>query len=414
MSVRNQVAELNNTANFPDMTLNQLLECGIISKDGLVEKLMTTAKVLQQHKYKITEPKDSNGYWRTHYIDEKGNRKDIKVKTKEELVKRLVAIYTGIDKAQKITFQKLFWEWLEYKRTITNSSNTVKRHIQHYNKYFHDTEIDNKPIANITEIYLEKFLNNMVKSFNITHKEYGNVKGVVNGMFEYAVRMKYLQDNIVPKVKIGVKFKQIVHKKASTQVYNTDEKKELFEYLDKMYSETEDTVYIAVKINFYLGLRVAELVALKWSDMEEDSVHVVREEIRNQETNVVSVEEHTKTHTDRFVILTPTARKLFEELRCEHKDTDYIFTRKGERITARQVAYVLEKYAERRGGGVKIKSSHKIRKTYASCLSAQGVPLDYIREELGHSSIQTTLSYIYNPLTEEETKEKIYQALEGK
>ena len=379
MSVRNQVAELNNTANFPDMTLNQLLECGIISKDGLVEKLMTTAKVLQQHKYKITEPKDSNGYWRTHYIDEKGNRKDIKVKTKEELVKRLVAIYTGIDKAQKITFQKLFWEWLEYKRTITNSSNTVKRHIQHYNKYFHDTEIDNKPIANITEIYLEKFLNNMVKSFNITHKEYGNVKGVVNGMFEYAVRMKYLQDNIVPKVKIGVKFKQIVHKKASTQVYNTDEKKELFEYLDKMYSETEDTVYIAVKINFYLGLRVAE---------------------------------HTKTHTDRFVILTPTVKKLFEELRCEHKDTDYIFTRKGERITARQTAYVLEKYAERKG--IPVKSTHKMRKTYASCLSAQGVPLDYIREELGHSSIQTTLSYIYNPLTEEETKEKIYQAFEGK
>lgn len=412
MSVRNQVAELNNTANLPDMTFNQLLSCGIISKDSLVEKLMTTAKVLQQHKYKITEPKDSNGYWRTHYIDEKGNRKDIKVKTKEELVKRLVAIYTGIDKAQKITFQKLFWEWLEYKRTITNSSNTIQRHRQHYIKYFHDTEIDNKPIANITEIYLEKFLNNMVKSFNITRKEYGNVKGVVNGMFEYAVRMKYLQDNIVPKVKIGVKFKQIVHKKASTQVYNTDEKKELFEYLDKMYSETEDTVYIAVKINFYLGLRVAELVALKWSDIEEDSIHVIREEIRNQETNVVSVEEHTKTHTDRFVILTPTVKKLFEELRCEHKDTDYIFTRKGERITARQTAYVLEKYAERKG--IPVKSTHKMRKTYASCLSAQGVPLDYIREELGHSSIQTTLSYIYNPLTEEETKEKIYQAFEGK
>lgn len=413
MSVRNQIAQLNNnTANLPDMTLNQLLECGIISKGSLVEKLMTTAKVLQQHKYKITEPKDSNGYWRTHYIDENGNRKDIKVKTKEELVKRLVAIYTGIDKAQKITFQKLFWEWLEYKRTITASPNTIQRHRQHYMKYFHDTEIDNKPIANITEIYLEKFLNNMVKSFNITHKEYGNVKGVVNGMFEYAVRMKYLQDNIVPKVKIGVKFKQIVHKKASTQVYNTDEKKELFEYLDKMYSETEDTVYIAVKINFYLGLRVAELVALKWSDMEEDSVHVVREEIRNQETNVVSVEEHTKTHTDRFVILTPTVKKLFEELRCEHKDTDYIFTRKGERITARQTAYVLEKYAERKG--IPVKSTHKMRKTYASCLSAQGVPLDYIREELGHSSIQTTLSYIYNPLTEEETKEKIYKAFEGK
>ena len=52
-----------------------------------------------------------------------------------------------------------------------------------------------------------------------------------------------------------------------------------------------------------------------------------------------------------------------------------------------------------------------MRKTYASNLNAHGVPLDSIRELLGHTNLQTTLGYIYNPLTEKETYNLISQAL---
>ena len=70
---------------------------------------------------------------------------------------------------------------------------------------------------------------------------------------------------------------------------------------------------------------------------------------------------------------------------------------------------VLEKYAER--NGQKTKSTHKMRKTYASKLNANGVPLDCIREQLGHSRLSTTLGYIYNPLTEQQTYDLITSAL---
>jgi site-specific recombinase XerD len=52
-----------------------------------------------------------------------------------------------------------------------------------------------------------------------------------------------------------------------------------------------------------------------------------------------------------------------------------------------------------------------MRKTYASNLNANGVPLDCVREMLGHADIQTTLGYIYNPLTEKETYDLITKAL---
>ena len=174
-----------------------------------------------------------------------------------------------------------------------------------------------------------------------------------------------------------------------------------------LYAETEDTVFLAVRLNFYLGLRVGELVALRWEDWEEETaLHIVREEVREHENNTRYVADHTKTHLDRFVAVPPKGIELLKQI---PRQSNYIFVRNGERITSRQIAYVLEKYAERQG--VRNKSTHKMRKTYASLLSANGVPLDAIREQLGHSDLQTTLSYIYNPLTDAETSDLIAKAL---
>lgn len=92
---------------------------------------------------------------------------------------------------------------------------------------------------------------------------------------------------------------------------------------------------------------------------------VVREEVRNQETNQYYVVEHTKTNRDRYVVLVPQAKELLKKLPLAGI---YLFERNGKRLTTRQIAYVLEKYAERQGIGTK--STHQIRKTYASMLMA--------------------------------------------
>ena len=141
-----------------------------------------------------------------------------------------------------------------------------------------------------------------------------------------------------------------------------------------------------------------------YSDLNH--LHVVREEVRNQETNTYEIVEHTKSNRDRFVVLVPKAVNLLQKI---DSTSEYIFVRNGERITSRQIAYVLEKYAQRQG--IATKSTHKMRKTFASKLNANGVPLDCIRELLGHSSLNTTLGYIYNPLTEKETYNLISKAL---
>jgi integrase len=389
--------------------LQEAVDEGILELDSVLNILMASKReqVRKLHPYAITPPTKAGGRWQTYYKDANQKRKVIRAQSEEHLLEKLIPIYFSKSNIDKLTFHKLYEEWLEYKKSITNSPNTIKRHEQHYHKYFEPSKLHTKKIGQIDELLLEVECNRIVREYNLTRKEWCNIKTVLNGMFEYAVRKRYLQENPLVRVKIHVRFKQVVKKTGKTQTYNSEELKELNQYLDQMYTETEDSTFLAVKLNFLLGLRVGELVSLKWSDWcDENHLHIVREETRDQTTNTYEIAEHTKTNQDRFVVLVPKAIEILNQI--NHEGT-FIFMKNGERITSRQIAYVLEKYAERQG--VPTKSTHKMRKTYASNLSAHGVPLDCIREMLGHSDLSTTLGYIYNPLTEAETYNLIAGAL---
>lgn len=389
--------------------LQNAVELGIINIDSVLDMLMSTKReqILKLHPYAITPPTTENGRWQTCYKDEAGKRKNIKAQTKEELLDKLIPIYLSNSHIDNLKFYGLYEEWLAYKATVTNSPNTIKRHKQHYRKYFEPSCLHNMKIKKIDEIILEQECNRIVKEYNLTRKEWCNAKTILNGMYEYAVRKKYLAENPMSKVQILVKFKQIVRKTGKTETYNSEELAELNSFLDRMYEETQDASFLAVKVNFLLGLRVGELVALKWCDLCDSShLHIVREEVRDQTDNSYKVVEHTKTNRDRFVVIVPKALDILNRI---EKQGEYIFMRDGERITAIRISTILRKYANYQG--VHIKSSHKIRKTYASNLNACGVPLDCIREMLGHSNLNTTLGYIYNPLTERETIDLITKAL---
>ncbi len=391
--------------------LQALLQCDTLDMCNVLDVIMASkrAKIKNLHTYAITPANSHNKYWTTYFKPENKARLLIRGKSEEELLDKLVKLYEETENLDNLTFNRLFDEWLEYKKAITNSANTIKRHRQHYAKYFEPSKLHSMKVSHIDTFVLEMECNRIVKEFNLTRKAWVNAKTILNGMFEYAKRKKYIIDNPLSDMKITVRYKQTVKKAGNTQTYNTDELEALNKYLDMKYEETNDSVYIAVRLNFFLGLRIGELAALKPEDIMVNQIHVVREEVRDQETNQTYVVEHTKTNRDRFVALVPQAKKLLEKL---DMDGAYLFERDGERLRARQIEYVLEKYAQCQG--IEPKRSHKIRKTYASRLNAYGVPIDAIREQLGHSELSTTLSYIYNPLTEDATYSMISDALDGK
>lgn len=393
--------------------LQVLNDKGIVALDSVLSDAMNKhliKEVEKNHPYAITPPKGENGRYQTYYKEKDGKRVILRAQTRAALIEKLIPLYVTSAYLDNFTFHDLYLEWLEVKKCNSRSMNTIKRHEQHYKKYYEPSKLHTMPVRKIDKITLEMECNRIVKEFNLSAKGWRNIRTIIKGMFDFALERNIIDKNPEPRVKITVGFRQVNKKSGSTQTYNTDELKKLNEYLDDKYSETGDVSFLAVKLNFLLGLRVSELTALKWEDITDEEaetkLHVVREEVRDQYNNITSVADHTKTHTDRFVYLIP---KALEILNMINHEGEYIFMRNGERIQSRQIAYVLEKYAQR--NNLEVKSTHKMRKTYASMLSAAGVPVDAIREQLGHSNLETTYSYIYNPLTEKETFNLISNAL---
>ena len=394
-------------------TLQAAIDCGIVDLDEelLRQKIEMTTKerIVKNHPYAITQQPD--GRWQTYYKRSEGTKRIcIKLSTKEKVIDRLVALYKEEQHTDNLTFHKLFDEWIIYKESVTDSANTVLRHKQHYNKYFRDSVFFKKSVKSVSLMDLQVFCNSLVKDNHLSAKEWTNVKTILKGMYEYGFAKGLIPEDILKDMKITVRFRQVQRKNGTTETFNTDERSSLDEYLDRYYLETKDPGALAIKLNFYIGLRIGELVALKATDVIDGKyLHIVRQESRDKSQNIYYVADHTKTHQDRYVPLVPKAIELMNEILKRSAGQEYLFERDGERITSRQVTYILEKYARKLK--IPAKRSHKIRKTFASSLNANGVPMDTIRECLGHSTLQTTMAYLYDPLTSDETYNRLIKAL---
>ena len=400
-------------ATVDSKTLQEAIDCGILNIDEsqLKQQLDMTKReaIVRNHPFAITQL--PNGRWQTYYLDPLNKKKiEIKLSSREKVIDRLATLYKEEKHHENITLNRLFEEWIAYKETITESRNTIVRHRQHYKKYFQDTDFFKQPLKSIDRLSLQSFANGIVKDNNLSSKEWANAKTILNGMFEYAYEKEMIPFNPIDRLKITVKFRQVQRRTGLEETFNSDEKNRLKNYLNSRYAETHDQAILAILLNFYLGLRVGELVALKPSDFIDGKyLHVVREEYRDRENFSYSVVNHTKTHQDRYVPLVPKAVELMKKILALAGKQEYLFERDGSRVTSRQINYILEKYAER--AKIDPKRSHKIRKTVASNLNANGIPMDMIRDLLGHSNLQTTMAYLYNPLTSDEAYNKLAKAL---
>lgn len=375
-------------------------------------------KVDEIHRYKITKLNGKNDQrWQTYVLDssKKHGRRIVKASEKNELYKKIAGHYGIIDDVTRSkTMSQIFKKWIPYKRTITSSENTIQRHINHWKKYFEGTEIVGKPMSDIDVLLLESWANSLIKEHNLTRKEWQNLKTIIGGIWSYAFKTGIIKTNIWELVKITVKFKQVNKKTPSEEVFVGDEIDKIVSKCNEYYKMTKNEVYLAIIFNFYCGLRVGELIGLKFKDInfEENYISVEREVTQriildNEENKKYRwiVEEHTKTYNHRFVPLISKAKdilfKVINDRGGKYDNDDFLFMKNETFLNKEQVNQSLWRVCE--AAGIEKKSSHKIRKTFASKLNANGVPIDEIRTLLGHSDTQTTLGYIYNPLPKEET-----------
>lgn len=390
-------------------------------------KHMNYKEIEKHHIYKITKPKGEKGRWSTYIKQPNGKRKYI-AKTHKDDLYRFLAQHYNIDLNSKATLNTFFPTWLNHKMIYTNNTETLRRHKQHYLKYYKDSQLANMSLSKITKLDIEEFIHNSIKEHNLTSKELNNMLIILKGSLELACEMNLINSNPYNNIRINRRLCRHVVKKANTkEIYFEDEIKLLYEALDKELSENPDcSACLLIKFLFQTGLRISEATAIKFSDISDGDIYIRRMETRCSSYNPTDtsfsksefqVVEHTKTKNDagcRYIPLTPTALDIIEQARhinetYGYATDDFIFCTKEGRITSRQVTYRLKKCCKK--ANIPFKSPHRIRKTFASTLCNSNLNIEIIRMILGHTNDTTTYNYIFNPHTDATTRKLFTDAL---
>jgi integrase len=195
------------------------------------------------------------------------------------------------------------------------------------------------------------------------------------------------------------------------------------------YMSKPSPVPLGILLCFQLGLRVGELSALQWKDIDYDekTIHICRYEEDETEftedfTNVknyhyVIRENDLKgTFGERYVRLTEDAIYFLSLLKAYYDDnkinTPWLFwsAKENDKCHDRAFDLRIRKYCKQ--SGITEKSMHKIRATFCSNLARAGMPWDEIARQMGHNDIRTTQNnYAYNLESDETTQAIMEQSL---
>lgn len=408
---------LQNKISIIESLLNDLND-NIITSDDVSEQLEYMTKremILNRQKNFCGIWLASDGRYKTKVPTADGGRKLIAKSTQEHLENYIVEYYKKLEqKPKKPCMRSIYPEWIDYKSKETSYSNACNLQSR-WKRYFENSTIVDIPFENLTTGAIKKWCVDVIAEMHLTDRQFKDLKSIMNMIFDYAVSFDMIQINLSRQVRgfSDKNFKQEIEKPVEEIVYNAEAKHSVIKEAMEQFLKTQNIAYIAVCLNFSLGLRVGELVALRTSHINEDgTITICQEETKTYHKDAdgtihrdgYEVVNHTKTLSgNRRLILTPKARKYIDmAIRYNEangfKDEDFIFLDKtGNRIHDHAINNVL-----RRLNGVRNEKdafiiegrpsgNHSIRRTTISELhEAMVISEDTLKTFAGHKDISTT------------------------
>lgn len=338
--------------------------------------------------------KRKDGRWEGRYLKDSKKYGYVYGRTYKEVKEKLNYVRLNTEKQKdKTKLAVLCDNWLIYKEQYIKESSFVKyksileRHIK---PYFNEI-----PVNKIDEHTIEAFAKNLtVKGYSA--KTIKITLSVLESVFLY--------------FKIDVSVKRIIPKKGQKEIHilSSNDRLKLEKYL--LYGQ--DAYKIGILLSLYTGIRIGELCALKWEDIDLNAgtvkINATLQRIQDfkgisgNKTRIVITEP--KTPSAKRTIPLPVF--LIKKLKAIDPKNGSAFMLTGtERFTEpRALTYVFKKYLKE--SGVPDINFHALRHTFTTrCIENDFEP-KALSEILGHSSVNTTLG-IYNHPSLEYKRENI-------
>ena len=248
--------------------------------------------------------------------------------------------------------------------------------------------------------------------------------GILKQMLEYAIDAEYLEKNPY-RIKVNKKKFAPDKKSSSKEVYKVQEREKLLEEMERrLINNPSNTAPLAVMLDFELGTRKGEILAIGIDDICEDKVHIHRQivgqfdisDLDNVKSEGYRLVEYTKSEDgDRWLPLTDRAKEIIKRVKQINIEYGYgykdlLFCRDGKCLHPTAIDAQIKHGCN--AIGIPVKTMHKIRKTYASTLLHNGVNISIVKDLLGHADETTTLKhYIFNTEEDSETNNIVLNAL---
>lgn len=391
----------------------EAIKCGIIDVADVQEKMekMKNKDILEQHAQFCHIWQIGDGRFMTKVPDEsQKNGKRLIAKTyRENLEKSIIKWYQDREKQSENThtMETLFHKWLEYKAKDTSDANATKLEWV-WNKYYVNSDIIKMDVADIKTPILKEWFLDVISAHKLTKKRYREMKSIANMLLDYALELELVTVNVARNIK-GIsdkKFSASKKKTATEQVYIDDEEMLICQQAEAQYEKTKNIAYLAVCLNFSLGLRVGELVALHSDDFGTLTVKISRQEVKTYYVDErgkrhrvgYELSPHTKTlKGERELYLCEEAKKYLKMILDINEQRGlyggYLFLdAEGNRLHEYAVNNVLRRL--NRKINTPQKGNHSIRKTCISkMIESDELSDEEIRMFAGHEAYATTQKF---------------------
>ena len=251
--------------------------------------------------------------------------------------------------------------------------------------------IASMPIGEITSIHIQKYVNELAESgygLSTIKKQ----MRIVTAPLKQASALHLIPANPAVGIKLPVRC-SIQKTEKTSEAYSPEEQEKLFRVLNL----NTRPGYPAIALMIETGLRVGEVLALRWRDVQLSCKRLtVRSTVVRLANKKQSfVQDCAKSESsNRVVPLTPKAIDLLAPLYAE-RFNEWVFNNADDE----RLSYEALRYQTRcacRDAGIQYRGEHVFRHTFATNCYHKGVNIKILSRLLGHADVNVTYNiYIH-------------------
>lgn len=288
------------------------------------------------------------------------------------------------------------------------SWDTIDKAKSDWVRFFEEDPIVKRPIAQIKMSDLRKTYMRLTANTAISRKTLSNAKSLMNHVWDYAMNNNIITVNLARTCDT----KDLIckeEKENEDYVYSEEECLAIINaainYINnnKKAQKLKNNTYArAVILMFCLCLRIGELRAFKWGDVDFDNaqiyVHSSMCRTRNENGKQISVWTNTtkakKKKGNRWEPLTDLAYEILRRERLTNPFGEFIFMYNDKPLDTTQFNRWLKRFCK--AAGVEYHSSHKIRFTNITRMIDGNISVPRTQKAAGHLLSETTHHYVEN------------------